>query len=87
MLNIFIEKERCYKDIFQKFYLKTVNQTYKLYFCAMVDKQKILIKASLVSVIGNFILSALKIAVGIVAGSLAVLGDGIDSATDRKSVV
>ena len=48
----------------------------------MIDKQKILIKASLVSVIGNFILSVLKIVVGIVAGSLAVLGDGIDSATD-----
>lgn len=45
-------------------------------------RKKILTRASWVSTIGNTILSALKIAVGIMAGSLAVLGDGIDSATD-----
>ena len=55
---------------------------YKLYFCIMKEKQKILVRASLVSVVGNIILSTLKIVVGIVAGSMAVLGDGIDSATD-----
>ncbi len=48
----------------------------------MEQKEKILIQTSLVSVIGNAILSATKIATGIFAGSLAVLGDGIDSATD-----
>ena len=48
----------------------------------MVEKEKILIRASLISVVGNAILSVLKIVVGIFAGSLAVLGDGIDSATD-----
>ncbi len=39
-------------------------------------------RTSWVSTIGNAILSASKIIVGIVAGSMAVLGDGIDSATD-----
>ncbi len=48
----------------------------------MDEKEKILIQASLGSVIGNIILSVAKIVVGIISGSLAVLGDGIDSATD-----
>ena len=47
-----------------------------------VSREKILIRASWVSTIGNTILSLSKIAVGLIAGSLAVLGDGIDSATD-----
>jgi cation diffusion facilitator family transporter len=45
-------------------------------------KEYILIKTSWISTIGNFILSAAKIIIGLFAGSLAVLGDGIDSATD-----
>lgn len=45
-------------------------------------REKILIKTSWVSTIGNAILSASKIIVGLLVGSLAVLGDGIDSATD-----
>ncbi len=48
----------------------------------MKEKEKILVRASLVSVFGNAVLSALKIAVGAISGSMAVLGDGIDSATD-----
>ncbi|GHU57282.1 cation transporter [Bacteroidia bacterium] len=47
-----------------------------------VSREKILIKTSWISTIGNFILSVSKIFVGILSGSLAVLGDGIDSATD-----
>ncbi len=43
---------------------------------------KSIIKASWIAVIGNAILSLLKIVVGIIAGSLAVLADGIDSASD-----
>lgn len=46
------------------------------------DKQKVLLRASWVSTIGNSILSIAKITIGIIAGSMAVLGDGIDSATD-----
>jgi cation diffusion facilitator family transporter len=48
----------------------------------MKEKEKILVRASLVSVFGNAVLSVSKIAAGIIAGSMAVLGDGIDSATD-----
>lgn len=48
----------------------------------MASRQKILIRASWVSTIGNAILSVSKITVGFWAGSLAVLGDGIDSAAD-----
>jgi cation diffusion facilitator family transporter len=46
------------------------------------SRDKILIRASWVSTIGNTVLSAAKIIIGFTAGSLAVLGDGIDSATD-----
>lgn len=41
-----------------------------------------IIRASWVAVIGNIFLSILKIITGIFAGSLAVLADGIDSASD-----
>ena len=47
-----------------------------------MSREEILIRTSWVSTIGNAILSASKIIVGLFAGSLAVLGDGIDSATD-----
>lgn len=46
------------------------------------SRQKILTRTSWISTIGNLILSSAKIAIGFIAGSLAVLSDGIDSATD-----
>lgn len=46
------------------------------------DRNKILTRTSWVSTIGNSILSISKVVIGLWAGSLAVLGDGIDSATD-----
>ena len=46
------------------------------------SRDKILIRTSWISTIGNAVLSISKIAVGIISGSLAVIGDGIDSATD-----
>jgi len=46
------------------------------------SRDKILIRTSWISTIGNAILSISKIVVGLLAGSLAVVGDGIDSATD-----
>ena len=49
---------------------------------AVHSREKILIRTSWVSTIGNTILSVSKIGIGLWAGSLAVLGDGIDSATD-----
>lgn len=47
-----------------------------------LSNQKVLLKTSWISTIGNAILSIAKIVVGFVSGSLAVIGDGIDSATD-----
>ncbi|GHV01270.1 cation transporter [Bacteroidia bacterium] len=45
-------------------------------------RQKAIMRASWVSASGNALLSLSKIGVGLAAGSLAVLGDGIDSAID-----
>jgi len=45
-------------------------------------KDKVLVRTSWISTVGNALLSVAKIAVGIVSGSLAVVSDGIDSATD-----
>ena len=47
-----------------------------------MSRENILIKTSWISTIGNAILSASKIIIGLFTGSLAVIGDGIDSATD-----
>lgn len=47
-----------------------------------MSRENILIRTSWISTVGNAILSISKITVGLLAGSLAVLGDGIDSATD-----
>lgn len=41
-----------------------------------------MITTSWISTIGNAILSVSKVAIGLLSGSLAVLGDGVDSATD-----
>jgi len=45
-------------------------------------REKKIIKASWIAIIGNALLSVLKIGVGITAGSFAVIADGIDSASD-----
>lgn len=45
-------------------------------------RKQILLLTSWVSVVGNALLSLLKIVVGIISGSLAVLSDGLDSASD-----
>ncbi|NJM15227.1 MAG: cation transporter [Bacteroidales bacterium] len=44
--------------------------------------QRLIAQASIVGIIGNLFLSATKISVGILAGSLSVVGDGIDSLAD-----
>ncbi len=48
----------------------------------MDNRSASLKKASWIALLGNTILATAKITVGTVAGSLAVLSDGIDSATD-----
>ncbi|MDR2910213.1 MAG: cation diffusion facilitator family transporter [Bacteroidales bacterium] len=47
-----------------------------------MTREKILIRSSYFSAAGNLILSVAKIVIGILSGSLAVISDGIDSATD-----
>jgi len=47
-----------------------------------LPKEKILIRTSWISTVGNAFLSVSKIIFGFLSGSLAVLSDGIDSATD-----
>lgn len=48
----------------------------------MDNRQKIIIRASWISIVGNLILALLKIIIGLLAGSMAVVADGIDSASD-----
>jgi len=48
----------------------------------MENREKLIVRASWVSIVGNALLSVLKIVVGFWAGSLAVVADGIDSAGD-----
>jgi cation diffusion facilitator family transporter len=48
----------------------------------MTAREKILVRASWVSTVGNTALSLAKIVAGYAAGSIAVVGDGVDSATD-----
>ena len=48
----------------------------------IVYRLRILKRASWVGIVGNVLLSSLKIAAGIVSQSLAVVGDGIDSLSD-----
>ena len=45
-------------------------------------REKLLIRASWVSIAGNALLSLAKIIVGVISGSIGVLADGIDSASD-----
>jgi len=47
-----------------------------------VDRNSLIKTASVISVAGNGALAAAKITAGIVAGSMAVLGDGLDSLAD-----
>jgi cation diffusion facilitator family transporter len=46
------------------------------------ERKKIMLRTSQISVLGNVVLSLLKIVAGIISGSLAVLSDGLDSASD-----
>jgi cation diffusion facilitator family transporter len=47
-----------------------------------VRRTRLIRTASLIAIIGNFVLASLKILLGIRSGSLAVVGDGIDSSVD-----
>jgi cation diffusion facilitator family transporter len=47
-----------------------------------MDRNKIIKLASVISIAGNAILATSKITIGFIAGSAAVIGDGLDSFTD-----
>jgi cation diffusion facilitator family transporter len=46
------------------------------------ERNRLIRKASIISLVGNSVLAVSKILTGIIAGSKAVLGDGLDSFTD-----
>ncbi len=48
----------------------------------MAEREQIIKNASWVGILGNAFLSILKITAGFISGSLAVIGDGIDSSSD-----
>lgn len=48
----------------------------------LIQRQRKILLASWIAIIGNLILAILKILIGIISGSLAVIADGIDSASD-----
>jgi cation diffusion facilitator family transporter len=48
----------------------------------MISREKEIRNASWTGIIGNALLSVLKIVIGLVSGSLAVVADGIDSSSD-----
>ncbi len=48
----------------------------------MPDRTTLIRRAALVSLVGNAVLAAAKTVIGLMAGSLAVVGDGVDSSTD-----
>lgn len=48
----------------------------------MTDRSALLKRASIIALTGNIALAAAKLVVGALSGSLAVLSDGVDSATD-----
>ncbi len=53
----------------------------------MPERAQQLKNASIVGIWGNTVLSIVKIVAGLVGGSLAVVGDGIDSSTDILTFV
>ena len=46
------------------------------------SRMKLISLAGWIALLGNLSLALIKVTAGIAAGSLAVLGDGLDSATD-----
>jgi len=48
----------------------------------MQDRVSLMKKASIIAIVGNAALAASKLVIGFLSGSLAVVGDGIDSSTD-----
>ncbi|MDR1363403.1 MAG: cation diffusion facilitator family transporter [Spirochaetaceae bacterium] len=49
---------------------------------ANVDRAALIRRASLIALLGNLVLAAAKISVGLIADSFAVIGDGVDTSVD-----
>ena len=56
-----------------------MNQPQKV---SETSRMKLISLAGWIALLGNLSLAVIKIVAGSIAGSLAVLGDGLDSATD-----
>ncbi|MCK4749742.1 MAG: cation diffusion facilitator family transporter, partial [Bacteroidales bacterium] len=52
-----------------------------------MTREKTIIHASWWAIVGNALLAALKLVVGFLSGSFAVIADGIDSASDIASSI
>jgi divalent metal cation (Fe/Co/Zn/Cd) transporter len=48
-----------------------------------VHRARLIKTVALIALFGNLVLASLKIVLGILSGSLAVIGDGIDSSVER----
>ncbi|MDR2864420.1 MAG: cation transporter, partial [Spirochaetaceae bacterium] len=47
-----------------------------------LNRARIIKKASIISLLGNLVLALAKIIAGVLSGSFAVIGDGIDTSVD-----
>lgn len=52
-----------------------------------MDRERQIIKASIIGIVGNTLLVAFKLAVGFVSGSIAIILDGVNNATDSLSSI
>lgn len=52
-----------------------------------MDRERQIIKASVIGIVGNTLLVAFKLAVGFVSGSIAIILDGVNNATDSLSSI
>jgi len=51
-------------------------------YCDTTKRTRLVKIAAIIALVGNLVLAAAKLITGFLSGSLAVLGDGIDSSTD-----
>jgi len=81
MNEAILYKERVLEDLG----LNSFKPLQVLEECLLESRLKLIKIASWVGMIGNTILALAKITIGLISGSLAVIGDGLDSITDLFS--
>lgn len=52
-----------------------------------LDREKVIIKTSIIGIIGNFLLVGFKAAVGLIAGSISIVMDALNNLTDALSSI